>query len=205
MKKLGIIGAGGHGKVVADAAELAGWDSVVFFDDTWPDRHSNQAWPIVGNLKMLLMDWSNFDGIIVAIGDNSRRLLWTKKLITQQAPLVSIVHPASTVSRYAKLGSGVVVYAGAIINPGANIGLATIINTGASVDHDCHLGESVHISPGAHLAGGVVVGDCSWIGIGASVRQNIVIGPYVTVGAGAAVVSDIRNGITVIGVPAIER
>lgn len=31
MKKLTIIGASGHGKVVADIAKLNGYDEIVFF------------------------------------------------------------------------------------------------------------------------------------------------------------------------------
>lgn len=205
MKQLAIYGAGGHGQVVADAAELSGWKRVVFFDEAWPERSEHLRWPIVGNFEKLLTDWSDFDGVIVAVGDNKRRDFFSQKIVQLNMPLVKIIHPAAIVSRYACIEPGTVVFACAVINAGSNIGRAVIINTSATIDHDCILGDGVHISPGAHLAGGVIIGKSSWVGIGACIRQNIIVGSDVLVGAGAAVVSDISNGLTVIGIPAVER
>jgi acetyltransferase-like isoleucine patch superfamily enzyme len=92
--------------------------------------------------------------------------------------------------------------ANATVNPFSRIGKGCIINTSSSVDHDCWLGDGVHISPGAHLAGCVNVGQLSWLGIGCCVKQQIHVGQRVTVGAGATVVSDVMDGLTVIGTPA---
>jgi len=204
MKKLAIIGAGGHGKVVADSAEQSGWDKIEFFDDNWPKLQLNHFWPVTGNLVSLFKRASEFDGLILAIGNNRLRLALSEKLIDKKFQLVKIIHPTAVISKYTEIGPGTVVFAGSIINPGTKIGVAAIINTGATVDHDCVLGDGVHISPGAHLAGGVTVGDCSWIGIGSCVRQQIVIGNEVIIGAGASVVKNIPNGKIVTGVPAVE-
>lgn len=204
MNKLAIIGAGGHGRVVADAAELNGWNQIEFFDDRWPEHQTNMIWPIVGNVADLFKRTTAFDGLIVALGDNQKRLAVSQQIIALGLPLVSIIHPKATVSRYAQLELGTVVFAGAIINFGTTIGIAAIINTGATIDHDCVLGQSVHISPGAHLAGGVEVGDLSWIGIGASVKQGIKIGRQVVIGAGAAVIKNFNDGKKAAGVPALE-
>jgi len=76
------------------------------------------------------------------------------------------------------------------------------VTTRASIDHDCRIGAFSHVCPGAALAGTVTVGGHSWIGIGSQVRQGIRIGSHVTVGAGATVVSDIADGLTVVGTPA---
>lgn len=205
MKRLAIIGAGGHGKVVGDAAERAGWDSISFFDDFWTAAQCHLLWPVSGTIEKLLMTSFHYDGICIAIGNNQTRLDLCQQILIQNAPLVSVIHPAAVVSSYAELGIGSVVFAGAVINPGAKTGIGCILNTGASVDHDCILGNAVHISPGAHLGGNVVVGDMSWIGIGASVKQKIKIGRQVMVGAGAAVVNDVPDDQTFIGVPASKR
>ncbi|WP_313477102.1 acetyltransferase [Stutzerimonas kunmingensis] len=202
MKRLALLGASGHGKVIADTAECCGWQEIEFFDDAWPARQTNGYWPVVGDTTVLLSSLGRFDGVLVAIGNNRIRQAKLLQLQAIGAHVVSLIHPSATFSRYARLGVGSVVFAGAVINADTQIGQGTILNTGCSVDHDCVLGNAVHISPGARLAGGVEIGDLSWVGIGASVRQLILIGSGVMVGAGAAVVADVADGQTVVGVPA---
>lgn len=201
MNSLAILGASGHGRVLADMAECCGWQSIVFFDDTPGLKHSG-AWPIVGNSNDLRMRAGDFDGVIVAIGDNIIRHTKLLELQIAGAHLATLIHPSANVSRYAHIDVGCAICAGAVVSAYARIGPGSILNTRCSVDHDCVLGAAVHISPGASLAGNVQVGDLTWIGIGASVRQLIQIGSAVTIGAGAAVVSDIADQATVIGVPA---
>lgn len=202
MKRLAVLGASGHGKVVADTAECCGWQTIEFFDDAWPERQHNGSWAVVGDTAALHERLQMFDGVVVAIGNNVIRYSKLLELEAAGACLCSLVHPAATVSRYAVLEKGTVVFAQAVVNADVHIGLGSILNTGCSVDHDCVLGAAVHISPGARLAGGVSVGDLSWVGIGASVRQLVRIGAQVVVGAGAAVTTDVADALTVVGVPA---
>lgn len=202
MNKLAILGASGHGKVVADTAERCGWQVIEFFDDAWPQATHNGVWNVVGDTAALKGTLHAYDGVLVAIGNNLIRHHKLLDLERAGARLCTLIDPAATVSRYALLDAGSVVFAGVVVNADARIGLGAILNTGCSVDHDCMLGAAVHISPGARLAGGVRVGDLSWIGIGASVRQLVQIGKQVTVGAGSAVVSDVADLMTVAGVPA---
>jgi len=202
VRRLAILGASGHGKVVADTAECCGWDSIEFFDDAWPAMTVNGAWSVVGSTTELLERLTEFSGVIVAIGNNSIRLQKLQYLLEVRAPVVTLVHPSAYVSRHARLEAGSVVFAGANLNANAVIATGTILNTGCSVDHDCVLDEAVHISPGAHLAGGVRVGARSWVGIGASIRQLTSIGENVIVGAGAVVVDHVPDGLVVAGVPA---
>ena len=202
MKRLALLGASGHGKVVAEVAMLSGWSEVVFFDDAWPQCLRVGVWSVLGTTAQLMADLKQFDGVFVAIGDCKTRLQKLRILASAGADLPTLVHPHAVVSRHAKLGAGTVVMAGAVINADADIGMACIVNTGSTVDHDCHLADGVHISPGANLAGAVKVDSCSWVGIGAVVRQGQIIGPHVIVGAGSVVVSDVPSGQTVVGNPA---
>jgi sugar O-acyltransferase (sialic acid O-acetyltransferase NeuD family) len=202
VKRLAILGAGGHGKVVADAALLAGWQSIIFFDDAWPEVSAIGPWTVEGSTSELLRDSAKFHGAVVAIGDNTVRLAKQHELLDAGIVLVTVVHPTAVVSPFAEVGEGSVIFAGAVLNPFARVGGACILNTGASVDHDCELADGVHVGPGAHLGGGVRVGKGTSIGIGAAVRRGIAIGAAVVVGAGAAVVHDISDGLTVVGVPA---
>jgi sugar O-acyltransferase (sialic acid O-acetyltransferase NeuD family) len=203
MKRLALLGASGHGKVVADAALAGGWDAVEFFDDAFPQLQSNGPWPVAGDGAALLGRLQEFDGVIVSIGDCAVRWAKHQTLQAAGAPLVTVVHPVAVVSRYAALGVGTVVLAGAVVNIDAVVGQAGIINTGATVDHDCRLGDAVHICPGVHLSGNVQVGHGSWVGVGAAVKQGMTIGKRVTVGAGAVVVHGVPDGLTVAGNPAV--
>ncbi|MBZ0333213.1 acetyltransferase [Marinobacter sp. AL4B] len=202
MKRLAILGASGHGKVVAEAAELSDWDEVVFFDDAWPKISANSVWPVLGNTEDLLNSLNEFSGVAVAIGNNSIRLKKLNLLCEQGVALPAIIHPNAVISRYATIGDGSVVCAGVVVSADTKIGAGAILNTGCSIDHDCLLAEAVHISPGARLAGGTKVEVCAWVGIGAVVRQLISIGAYSVVGAGAAVVKDVPERTTVVGIPA---
>jgi sugar O-acyltransferase (sialic acid O-acetyltransferase NeuD family) len=202
MRRLALLGASGHGKVVADAAELVGWDDVVFFDDAWPRLSNSGKWAVVGDTYRLLSTADQFEGVLVTIGNNHIRKLKLDLLFGVKAKVVSILHPNAQLSRYCSIGPGSVVFAGAVVNVDTTIGIGAIVNTGASIDHDCRLGDFVHLSPGAHLAGAVIVGDLSWIGIGASVRQLVTVGCNATVGAGAAVVKPVPDDAIVVGVPA---
>ena len=202
MKRLAILGASGHGRVVADAALLAGWDEVIFFDDAFPKKQTTGGWQVLGNTDELVKLAGTIDGVVVAIGDNSTRVAKQREMVKAKIVIATVLHPAAVVSSRARLGLGSVVMAGAVVNPFATLGAACIVNTSASVDHDCVLGDGVHISPGARLGGTVRVGNESWIGIGAAVREGISIGANVRIGAGAAVVDDVPDGLTVGGVPA---
>lgn len=202
MKRLAILGASGHGTVVADAALAAGWQSVSFYDDAWPNVTAIGPWRVEGRTAELLRDAAQFDGAVVAIGKNAVRLMKFRQLADSGLVMVSVVHPAAVVSPRAEVGAGSVIFAGAVVNPFAALGSCCIVNTGASVDHHCRLADGVHVSPGARVGGTVTVGEASWIGIGAAVKQTVVIGADVVVGAGAAVICDVADGLTVVGVPA---
>ncbi|MEM7519718.1 MAG: NeuD/PglB/VioB family sugar acetyltransferase [Pseudomonadota bacterium] len=194
MTVLRIIGAGGHGKVVAETAQVSGFDDVAFLDAAWPNRTENGRWRVVGKPE------TGAYSLFCAVGRNAVRSTIFDQFDLWDSPVLR--HPSAVVSPSATLGGGVVVVAGAIVNADARLGHGVILNTGCSVDHDCTVSDFAHLSPGARLAGGVRVGARSWVGIGAVVREGVHVGADVTVGAGAVVVADIEDGATVVGVPA---
>ncbi|MEZ9198474.1 acetyltransferase [Shewanella sp. 10N.286.54.B9] len=202
MASIAILGASGHGKVLAEIAELNGYSEVVFFDDNWPTKSQLAHWPIVGNSQHLIERLADFSACIVAIGNNKIRVTKLELLLAESAPLVSLIHPSAIISSYSTIGQGTAIMANAVVNIASEIGQGCIINTASSIDHDCVIADGVHVSPGAHLAGNIVVGEQSWIGIGSSIKQGVVIGCNVIVGAGAAVVSNISSDSTVVGIPA---
>jgi sugar O-acyltransferase (sialic acid O-acetyltransferase NeuD family) len=202
MKRLAILGASGHGKVVAEIAELCGWEKIHFYDDAWPDVAQNGLWSVVGKTNDLIDKIREYDNAIVAIGDNDIRYEKSLFLISKGFKLATLIHPAAIVSQYSNISQGSVVMAGVVINPFVEFGEACIVNTSATIDHDCVIDNAVHISPGVNLAGAVKVGALSWIGIGASVKQCIQIGTNVVIGAGATVINDVYDDFIVVGTPA---
>lgn len=203
--KLLLVGAGGHGRVVADlAAETGAYSQIAFVDDRFPGVDKSGDWPIIATIADLPGVIRRFDDCVITMGDGARRLSLQNEVAALGFRSPVLVHRSAIVSRRAIVGPGTVIAAGAVINVGAKVGACCIINTGATVDHDCELEDAVHVCPGAHLAGNVKIGCRSWFGIGATAKQGIRIGRDVTVGAGAVCVSDIRDGLTVIGIPAKE-
>tara|TARA_R110000851_G_scaffold319526_1_gene483987 strand:- start:3816 stop:4433 length:618 start_codon:yes stop_codon:yes gene_type:complete len=202
MNCLAILGASGQGKVIADAAEQSGWESIFFFDDAWPERTSNGSWSVIGSSAELVADLEKFDGVVVGIGDNRIRRLKLQELGAAGASIVSVIHPSAVVSPCARLGLGAVVFANAVINSEVVIGPGAIINTGAVIEHDCLLGECVHVSPNATLAGGVVLGQLVWVGANACVKQQVSIGDEAVVGMGSVVLRNVIAGQVVAGNPA---
>lgn len=201
MKDLVILGASGHGKVVADTACcMKKYNRIIFLDN---DREKKECmgFPVEG----VFLDYGKYmetAEFIVATGNSNIREIWTERLKRSGAKLAILIHPSATVSRFAKIESGTIVMAGAVVNAETKIGQGVIVNTCASVDHDCEIGDYCHISVGAHLAGTVSVGKHTWIGIGAVVRNNLSICENCMIGAGAVVVKKIMKSGTYVGVPA---
>lgn len=202
MKSCAILGASGHGKVVAEIAELNGYQHIIFFDDRWPSLTSVEHWDVAGDTAALLATASKYHLVVVAIGHNVTRCAKQRELIAVGANFDVLAHPSAVISKYANIKAGTVVMANAVVNPFSHIGESCIINTSSVVEHDCRLAEGVHISPNASLAGGVEVGENSWIGIGSQVKQLVVVGRDAIVGAGSTLINDIPDFQTVVGSPA---
>ena len=199
MNSLVIIGASGHGKVIADIAEKIGYTNIVFLDDNETIKNCGK-YSVIGTSKDA-MQYSSFD-FIVGIGNAKIRKIIQTALIEKEMHVVTLVHPKAVIASDVSLGTGSVVMAGAIINPGSMIGNGCIINTGATVDHDNIISDYAHVSVGSHLAGTVTIGSGAWIGAGAIVNNNVTICDNCMIGAGAVVTKSINEPGTYIGVPA---
>ena len=196
MNRIIIVGASGHGKVVADIARLNGYDEIVFLDDDTSMHHCLE-YPVIGKTdKIKTMDGDLF----VAIGNAQIR---SKIMIANHdRRFPKLIHPSAVVARNVLIGKGTAIMAGAVINPDVVIGEGCIINTSSSIDHDCHLGNYVHVAVGAHLCGTVEVQDYTWIGAGTIVSNNIHITEKCMIGAGTLVIKDISSSGTYYGSPA---
>lgn len=196
-----IIGASGHGKVVADIAEkMKKWQVIQFSDDN-ASLKTCGGFEVIGNIDDAINNIDNAD-FFVAVGNNSTRKHIQEKLEALGASIATLIHPSVVLGAAVDIGPGTAVMAGVVINSSSTIGKGCIINTNASLDHDNILGDYVHISPGVNIAGTVKVRQGNWIGIGASVANNIEICEGCVVGAGAVVTKSLLTAGTYVGVPA---
>jgi len=199
--KLIIIGASGHGKVVADIAiKMNKWQSITFLDDDESIKES-MGLEVIGKTADAFTYKEEAD-FFVAIGSNGTREKIQEKLIEEELNVVSLIHPSAVIGTDVEVGIGTVVMAGVVINSSTKVGNGCIINTSSNLDHDNLLEDYVHISPSASLAGTVRVGKGSWLGIGSVISNNLNISNGCKIGAGAVVVKDITEPGTYVGIPA---
>jgi sugar O-acyltransferase (sialic acid O-acetyltransferase NeuD family) len=194
-----ILGAGGHGRVVADAAASSGAWKRVIGSDREPARCSGALIPGVDVLALdHALALASF--VHIAIGEAEAR----RREAAAVAPLelATVVHAKASVSSYAAVAEGCFVAAQAVVAAGASLGRAVIVNHGAVVDHDVRVGDFSHIAPLAALGGGVQIGSGVLIGSGASVLPGMRIGDGIVVGAGAVVGEDLSEPGVYAGVPA---
>lgn len=196
-KKLVIIGASGHGKVIADIALKNGYEIVGFLDDN-ESLQEICGFPVLGGIKTVC-DYKEDCEFVIAIGNNTIR---ENIAIAYDVRWATLIHPTAVLGMKVQVGEGTVVMANAVINPCARVGKHCIINTGAVVEHDNALADYVHVSPNATLAGTVCVGTGTHIGVGVCVKNNVVITEHVIIGAGAAVVKNIEETGVYVGIPA---
>lgn len=193
MKKVIIIGAGGHGKVAADIVRLSGDEIVGFLDDKPPEKFA--GFNVIGNTNDI-GKWSDCF-YFAAVGNAENR----KKIMNRNVYWYTAIHPTAVVADNVKIGGGSFLAANSVVNADAKIGRGCIVNTAATVDHDCILEDFVHISPGAHLSGSVKIGSETWIGVGACIVNDIEICSGCIIGAGAVVIKNIYEAGTYVGVP----
>jgi sugar O-acyltransferase (sialic acid O-acetyltransferase NeuD family) len=191
-ERLSLIGAGGHAKVVLEAARAAHPGIVLLVFDQSPADAGRQ---LLG-IAVERMPEKLSGAVHIAIGDNAAR-----ERVGQPVPgLFTVIHPAAAISPTARVGEGVFAAALCVIGPEATVGRGVIVNHGAIVDHDCAVGDWTHIAPNATLGGGVTVGRNVMVGAGATILPGVRVGDHVTIGAGAVVLADVATGTTVVGV-----
>ena len=202
-QRLVIIGAGGHGKVVAECAEAMGkYGSLLFLDSGFPERSQCLDWPVVGEPDSY-QDWMDaHTEFFIAIGNNVVRGNIQSAMSAERARFATLIHPSACISSRAKVGSGTLIMPGVVVNADTRIGLGCIVNTSASLDHDCLVGDFVHVAPGVNCAGNVTLESGAFIGIGSAVIPGIRIGTNAIVGAGSAVIRNVAADSKVAGSPA---
>lgn len=207
MKKVIVIGSGGHAKVIIDIILQRNkilddnLNIIGILDDKYNEDEKIEIFetPVIGKIdKMLELDEDVY--YVIAIGNNSVRRKIAEKYSDKK--FITLIHPKAIIGEKVNIEDGTVVMAGSIINSYTKIGKHCILNTGSIIEHDNIIENYVHISPNATLCGGVTVGEETWVGAGATIIQEKKIGKKIIVGAGTVIVKNLQDKIKVIGVPA---
>jgi sugar O-acyltransferase (sialic acid O-acetyltransferase NeuD family) len=196
-KNIIIIGAGGHGKVIADLALKCGYNVTGFLDND-SQKKKILHYPVLGKISDARL-WKEDSEFIIAIGDNYARQKTAEEYIDLDWAI--LVHPSAQIGLDVEIGKGTVVFSNVVINSSTKIGVHCIINTSAVIEHDNIVGDFVHISPGSILCGTVFIGLRTHIGVGGIVRNNISICKDCVIGAGAVVTKNIEESGIFVGVP----
>lgn len=158
-KRVIVIGAGGHGRSVAEAILLLGRDAFVGFVDDGADANTKVwTYPILGRTDSLSVVRPYADAVVVAIGHNAVREKLHAWVRDAGFELLCVIHPTAFVSPTAILGVGCAVMAGAVVGTEAQLGEGVIVNCGATVDHHCRVEAFGHLGVNACMAGGSVLG-----------------------------------------------
>ncbi len=202
VRQLALLGSGEHAAVVVDAARSAGRTVAGFVGPADATAAGRMSCAHLGGDDVL----EGLDAELV-LGVGALRVTTRRRALAERADAAGVrwacvVHASATIARTAIVSAGAVVLAGAIVQPGAFVGRHVIVNTGAVVEHDVRLGDFAIIAPRAVIGGASVVEADAFIGLGACVRDHVCVGRGATVGMGAAVVSDVPDGLVVVGVPA---
>lgn len=171
-----VLGAGGHGKAVAEAALLSGeWQQVRFVDDRWPLLSESYGLPVVANIATLAGVAGEADAAIPAVGNNALREQWLSEIRSTGLSVATVTHPLACISPSARIGEGTAVMALAMVGVDVHIGVGAIINANATVDHDASLGDFAHLGVGVQIAGGVQIGSRTWLQAGCCAGYNVVV------------------------------
>lgn len=201
-KKVVIIGAGGHAKVIADIVDKSQDILLGFLDDNLEKGKTVICdYKVLGKIEEVLQLKEQDENIefVIAIGNNNIRKEISDKY---QLNYYTAIHPSAQIGLDVTIEKGTQILANACVNSCAKIGKHCIINTGAIIEHDNIIEDYVHISPNATLGGTVKIGENTHVGIGAVLKNNIEICSNCIIGAGAVVVKNIIEEGTYVGVPA---
>lgn len=199
-----VIGTGGHAKVIIEIFQAMNLKVDYCIGSLDSSLDECRGIPVLkGDDDVILTKLHNegYHKIFIAIGSNFVRLKLAEKAKMHKFTLVNAISPNATLSSSVKMGEGIAIMAGAILNAETIIEDLVIINTGATVDHDCIVGKAAHIAPQCGLAGNVTVGTGTFIGIGTKIIPRVVIGKWSVIGAGTVVINKIDDAVTCMGVP----
>ncbi|RMG46674.1 MAG: acetyltransferase [Acidobacteria bacterium] len=206
MKRLVIVGAGGHGRGVLEilrarrAAGLPVPDVEGFVDDAAAGPVGGL--PVLGSVAWLEARGATFAAVLAIASSRSKRLLFERLAAAGVEWAGPVVHPTAVLGSGTTVAEGAIVGAGVVVAYDTRIEAHTTINLNATVGHDCRIGRFSTVAPGVNITGNVVIGEGVEVQTNATVVPGITIGDGAHVGPGSVVLRDVAAGAAVFGNPA---
>lgn len=200
-ERVAIMGAGGHGRVVASILRANHINIHGFFDDSYSESSEViQGAPLLGRFDDIVKFRENIQKVYLALGNNLIRKKYFDFLSENNFLLPSILHPTAIIESDADIDSATAICLGTIVGTEVKIGKGCIINTACSVDHESAIGDFVHLAPKVAIAGRSSIGDYTFVGINTAIADKLTIGKNVVIGAGSVILSDVLDGAKIFGV-----
>lgn len=172
-KELVIIGAGGHGRAVAELIELSNdYNLIGFLDDNLSTSDYVWDYPVLGTLN----DIGKFDkqriSFFVAIGNNTYREQIQLSLEESGYTIATVIHPFTYISPRAKIKAGCAIMPGVVISNQAVLEKGVLVNCNAVIDHDARLESFAHLGVGANMAGNTTLRNKAYLTAGSSLTYG---------------------------------
>lgn len=192
MKKILLIGGGGHCKSVIDVIEQEERFEIAGIVDK-PKLLGSKVlgYPIIGNDSDLSNLVKKYQYALITVGQIRSPSLRVKLFnLANEAGFIlpSIISPNAYVSQHTSIGNGVVIMHNALVSANVVIGDNCIINSKVLIEHDCQIFDHCHISTNATINGGVVVESGCFVGSGSITKESITIQKNSFIKAGSLVV-----------------
>ena len=202
MEKIVLLGAGGHGRDVLDAALMQGRCVIGFLDEDKAIHHVTiNGIPVLGGPDWLLEN--RLAKVIISVGNPRAKKRLAEFLNAHGLEIAQpVIHPNAYVSTFANIGKGTVILSGTSIQPQAKVGEHVYVSTVSTLGHDVIVEDYSSLHPGVQVGGESIVGCGSFIGMGVKILPRLKIGAWSTIGAGSVVIKDVKENATVVGVPA---
>jgi len=198
MKKLIIIGSGGHGAEIDDYINYNNRHSdskiiIAGFLDDNPDNYNNYRFsaPLLGGVKEHIVN--PVYNYLIGIADLKYRKFFVEQFLMNGAEFITFIHGTVYISPSAKIGKGVVIGPHVNLGPNTFVGDFSMINSRCSLGHDTIIGKYNFISPNVCFSGFSSVGDENLFGINSATIPGIRIGNNNKIAAGMVLHNDVGN------------
>jgi len=212
MKKIAIVGCGGHARVILSEILKSNKYHVIGFIDeekdigTLIEKIDGVTYEVIANLSNASFLSNDDTHVIIGIGTNFTRMNVKEEIIKIHRNIKwgTVISEDSVINGNVHIGEGSVILSGSIINNGTIIGEHCIIGTNVSVDHDNTTEDFVSLGPRSVTAGNVKISLCSHIGASTTINQNIVIGEHTIIGSKSLCTKNCDSNSIYLGIPAIK-